>query len=95
MRAMQVALDKKNPKKGSEHVPSRALDFEMEMGFFVGGKPTPPGKTLTVQEAEERIFGVVLLNDWSARDVQVRYLLPHDVQKPCRCSICAFAVASP
>ncbi len=45
------------------------LDFELEMGFFIGpgnrlGQPIP------VEKAEEHIFGLVLLNDWSARDVQ-------------------------
>jgi fumarylacetoacetase len=45
------------------------LDFELEMGFFIGpgnalGEPIPAGR------AEEHIFGLVLLNDWSARDIQ-------------------------
>jgi fumarylacetoacetase len=49
--------------------PSRTLDFELEMGFFVGpgnvlGRPIP------VAEAAEHIFGMVLVNDWSARDIQ-------------------------
>ena len=48
---------------------SRMVDFELEMGFFVGpgnrlGEPVPVG------EAEEHIFGMVLVNDWSARDIQ-------------------------
>eukprot|EP01130_Rhizamoeba_saxonica_P000559 TRINITY_DN10528_c0_g1_i1.p1 TRINITY_DN10528_c0_g1~~TRINITY_DN10528_c0_g1_i1.p1 ORF type:complete len:435 (-),score=121.90 TRINITY_DN10528_c0_g1_i1:57-1328(-) len=45
------------------------LDFELEMAFFVG-----PGNNLgdpiTIQNAEDHIFGVVLMNDWSARDIQ-------------------------
>ncbi len=49
--------------------PSRRLDFELEMGAIVG-LPTEMGQTLTVDEAEEHIFGYVLLNDWSARDIQ-------------------------
>ena len=49
--------------------PTRALDYELELGFFVSagnllGEPVP------IKEAEEHIFGVCLLNDWSARDVQ-------------------------
>ncbi len=49
--------------------PSHLLDFELEMGFFVGpgnafGRPIP------VDEAAEHIFGMVLVNDWSARDIQ-------------------------
>lgn len=49
--------------------PTKALDYELELGLFVSrgnqlGEPIPIGK------AEEHIFGVCLLNDWSARDVQ-------------------------
>jgi fumarylacetoacetase len=49
--------------------PSRRLDFELEMGVVVG-VPTEMGQTLTVAQAQEHIFGYVLLNDWSARDIQ-------------------------
>lgn len=49
--------------------PSRLLDFEMEMGFLTrSGKPL--GKRITTEEAEDYIFGMVLFNDWSARDIQ-------------------------
>jgi fumarylacetoacetase len=49
--------------------PSQEMDFELEMGFFAGpgnklGEPIPVG------EAAEHIFGMVLVNDWSARDIQ-------------------------
>jgi fumarylacetoacetase len=49
--------------------PSKGLDFELELGFFVGcgnrlGEPIP------VSEAPEQLFGFCLVNDWSARDVQ-------------------------
>jgi fumarylacetoacetase len=49
--------------------PSRSLDYEMELGLFVAvgnvlGEPVPIG------QAEERIFGFCLVNDWSARDIQ-------------------------
>lgn len=48
---------------------SERVDFELEMGFFTG-----PGNTLgnpiTVDQAEDHIFGLALLNDWSARDIQ-------------------------
>jgi fumarylacetoacetase len=50
--------------------PSRALDFEAELGFVLGGPPTRPGEQVPIDRAEQRIFGVVLLNDWSARDIQ-------------------------
>ncbi len=51
------------------HGPTNFLDFEFEMGFVVGvgnelGKPIP------VEKAKDHIFGLVILNDWSARDIQ-------------------------
>jgi fumarylacetoacetase len=49
--------------------PSRNLDFELELGFYVG-VPTRLGETIPVGNAAEHIFGFCLLNDWSARDVQ-------------------------
>jgi fumarylacetoacetase len=58
-------------KKGDEPVygPTEELDFELEMGFFLG-KGTDQGTTIKVEEAEEHMFGFVLVNDWSARDMQ-------------------------
>jgi fumarylacetoacetase len=49
--------------------PSELLDFEVEMGFITtdGNKL---GKSIPIAEARENIFGMVLLNDWSARDIQ-------------------------
>ena len=47
----------------------RKLDFELETGFIVG-KATALGETIAIAEAENHIFGMVLLNDWSARDIQ-------------------------
>ncbi|MDB4293302.1 fumarylacetoacetase [Maribacter sp.] len=49
--------------------PSKRVDFELEMGFIIGRK-TSLGETLDTNTAEAYIFGKVLLNDWSARDVQ-------------------------
>ena len=49
--------------------PSRKLDFELEMGCIIGGSSDGGGR-VEVDDAEERIFGLVLLNDWSARDIQ-------------------------
>ena len=49
--------------------PCKRLDFELEMGVVVG-QPSTMGEMLTEQQAEEMIFGFVLLNDWSARDIQ-------------------------
>ncbi|VVD92195.1 fumarylacetoacetase [Pandoraea eparura] len=47
----------------------RKLDFELETGFIVG-RDTSLGESLSVDAAEAAIFGMVLLNDWSARDLQ-------------------------
>jgi len=49
--------------------PSKQLDFELEMGFVIG-KETPMGASISTAEAEEYIFGLMLFNDWSARDIQ-------------------------
>lgn len=40
------------------------------MAFFIGGPPTELGQRVTTQEAAKRVFGFVLMNDWSARDIQ-------------------------
>lgn len=49
--------------------PSRALDFELELGAFVG-RGNPLGTPLLIGSAIEHVFGYCLLNDWSARDFQ-------------------------
>ncbi len=49
--------------------PSRSLDYELEVGFLIG-EGNAPGEAVPVEAAEERIFGVCLVNDWSARDIQ-------------------------
>jgi len=49
--------------------PCKRLDFELEMGVVVG-QPSAMGEMLTEQRAEQMIFGFVILNDWSARDIQ-------------------------
>jgi fumarylacetoacetase len=49
--------------------PCKRLDFELEIGVVVG-RPSQMGEMLGEQQAEQMIFGFVLLNDWSARDVQ-------------------------
>jgi len=49
--------------------PCKLLDFELEMGFITfDGKPL--GQSISTTEADEYIFGMVLFNDWSARDIQ-------------------------
>ncbi|MGH7527729.1 MAG: fumarylacetoacetase [Gemmatimonadales bacterium] len=49
--------------------PSRLLDYEMEVGCFVG-PGNPLGEPVPIERAEEHLFGLCLVNDWSARDVQ-------------------------
>ena len=49
--------------------PSRQLDFELEMAFVIG-KNTELGTRITTEAADEYIFGFLLFNDWSARDIQ-------------------------
>lgn len=48
---------------------TRKLDFELETAFIVG-KPTSLGQPIAIEDAWDHIFGMVLLNDWSARDIQ-------------------------
>jgi len=49
--------------------PSRRLDIELEMAFFVG-VGNALGERITMEDAENHMFGMVMMNDWSARDIQ-------------------------
>ena len=49
--------------------PSRSLDYELEVGMFVG-PGNPLGLPIPINQAEQHIFGLCLVNDWSARDIQ-------------------------
>ncbi|MET3439942.1 fumarylacetoacetase [Variovorax paradoxus] len=49
--------------------PSKRLDYELELGFFIG-RGNALGEPIALGEAEDHLFGVTLLNDWSARDLQ-------------------------
>lgn len=49
--------------------PSQRMDFELEMAFVIG-KNNALGEPIPIEKAEEYIFGLVLFNDWSARDIQ-------------------------
>jgi fumarylacetoacetase len=79
---------------------SERLDYEMEMGVFVGGNERP----MTMAEAEAQIFGLCIVNDWSARDIQAweaqplgpflsksfatsvsPWVVTHDALEPFRC----------
>lgn len=65
------------PNDGAPHPgyqPTRELDFEVELGAFISA-PIEAGKTVSAEEAANHVFGYVLLNDWSARDIQ-KYEMP-------------------
>ncbi|KAK4551805.1 hypothetical protein LTR86_010891 [Recurvomyces mirabilis] len=55
--------------------PCRKLDMELELGCFLC-KPTALGRPIRIQDAQDHLFGVVLLNDWSARDIQAWEYVP-------------------
>jgi fumarylacetoacetase len=55
--------------------PSMSMDYEAELGIFIS-HPVPVGKIINADEAEEHIFGFVVLNDWSARDIQMSEMIP-------------------
>jgi len=48
---------------------TKLLDFELEMGFFIG-QGNPLGEPIPIDKTYDHIFGMVLVNDWSARDIQ-------------------------
>jgi len=48
---------------------SQRLDLELELGVLLG-RPNAPGQPIALQQAEQHVFGITLLNDWSARDIQ-------------------------
>ncbi len=55
--------------------PTRRLDFELELGFVVG-VPTELGEAVPVEAFADHVFGLVLVNDWSARDIQAWEYVP-------------------
>lgn len=61
--------NRSDAEKPPVFIPAKNLDYEMELGFFVG-KGNELGEPINISEAEEHIFGVCLVNDWSARDIQ-------------------------
>jgi fumarylacetoacetase len=64
-RGQTKASDAAQPSIG----PSRRLDYELELGYFVG-RGNELGQPVSIEDAENHLFGVTLLNDWSARDIQ-------------------------
>ena len=61
--------NRSDAEKPPVFIPCKNLDYEMELGFFVG-QGNELGQPIPVGEAEDHIFGVCLVNDWSARDIQ-------------------------
>ena len=61
--------------KEAEYGVSKLVDFELEMGYIVS-KSVPYGETMKVDDAPDHIFGFVLLNDWSSRDIQIHEMPP-------------------
>jgi 2-keto-4-pentenoate hydratase/2-oxohepta-3-ene-1,7-dioic acid hydratase in catechol pathway len=64
-----MKAEKKVPKWG----PCRKFDIELEVAAFVG-QPNKIGEPIPISKAKDYLFGVVLMNDWSARDIQVHFL---------------------
>jgi fumarylacetoacetase len=64
-RGQRKRADEAAPSYG----PSRNLDFELELGCYIG-VPSEVGETIPIGKAAQHIFGFCLLNDWSARDIQ-------------------------
>ena len=64
----QLQKNPNDPTEGSVHGPSKLLDFELEVAAVVGGPPNDG--PMNIAQAKDRIFGYMLMNDWSARDIQ-------------------------
>lgn len=71
----QILLDPKAEPKQPITAPSRRLDIELELGCLIC-TPNDLGQSIPVDEADDHIFGYVLLNDWSARDIQTWEYVP-------------------
>lgn len=64
-----VGQTKKPEASTPDFGPCQRLDYELEMGVFIG-QGTTLGERINITEAEQHIFGMCILNDWSARDIQ-------------------------
>jgi len=62
-------------QQAPDHGPSRRLDVEVEVGFVVGS-PSPLGEPIPTSAFADHVFGVCLVNDWSARDIQAWEYVP-------------------
>ncbi|MCU0361427.1 MAG: fumarylacetoacetase, partial [Bacteroidia bacterium] len=70
-KGQQKPADAENPVFG----PCKLLDIELETAFIIG-KATQLGDSISTAEADDYIFGMVLFNDWSARDIQTWEYIP-------------------
>jgi fumarylacetoacetase len=61
--------NRSDAEKPPVFIPAKSLDYEMELGFFIG-KGNELGQPIDLKDAEDHIFGMCLVNDWSARDFQ-------------------------
>lgn len=91
-RPLGIAYETGTTDEAASHYrPTTKLDYELEVGYFVS-KPIPYGQALPIEDAPEHIFGLVLLNDWSSRDVQAFEMRPlgpfHSKGMSSRPSIC-------
>ena len=71
----QIILDASAQPKQPTTAPCRRLDMELELGCLIA-TPNEMGEAIDVNSAEDHIFGYVLLNDWSARDIQTWEYVP-------------------
>jgi fumarylacetoacetase len=71
----QLLLDPTADPKVPTFGPSRRLDIELELGCLLC-KSNPLGEPVRIKDAEQSIFGFVLMNDWSARDIQAWEYVP-------------------
>ncbi len=69
MSALSVSHALPSPEEQPKFLPTSALDYELELALYIGS-PTRLGTPLPISEAGDHIFGISLLNDWSARDIQ-------------------------
>ena len=71
----QILLNPAAEKKEPVFSPCKKLDLELELGCFIC-KPNALGEPVRIEDAPEHLFGVVLMNDWSARDIQAWEYVP-------------------
>jgi len=71
----QLQADPSDATKGAVFGPTKRLDFELEVGAWIGAG-NALGDPIAVGDADEHIFGLCLMNDWSARDIQTWEYVP-------------------